>query len=444
MLTEQVFVGSSGVGAAESGPPPLDWDDWEALVDAGVVGAAETLPSGLERWEPGLFSHAVLASVDRERLSGRDLVRVLVAEERLIAHLQALQAQTMALLSRVDPADRSIDVEQMWEEAADEIGAALRLTRRGAEGRLAVAWCLVREFPEVWSTLARGEIDLYRARIICDGAAGLEPAEARRLVASVLERAGRLTSGQLRAWIRKLRMAADPAAAARRCEQAVDDRRVVAEMTDEGSADLCGYDLPPDRVAEARDRIERIARSLRRDGETRTLDQLRADVFLDLLCGTAVHDRPRGVVDITVELDTLAGLAERPGEIPGFGPVIADIARRLALEYGRTWQVTLTRRGEPVWTGVTRRRPQTALARRIRSRWPRCVFPGCRMPARACDLDHIHPWAEGGPTCEHNLIPLCRHHHGLRDRGWSYVRRPDGTVVWTSPLGWEYTTEHPP
>jgi hypothetical protein len=34
-----------------------------------------------------------------------------------------------------------------------------------------------------------------------------------------------------------------------------------------------------------------------------------------------------GTVDITVDLRTLLGLTEEPGELGGWGPVIADIAR---------------------------------------------------------------------------------------------------------------------
>ena len=201
MEIEHTFATGAG-GAAQTVPedlvPPTDWDDWESVID--VVGVPEPLPADLDSWEPGLFSHAVLSSIDRTRLSGHDLVRVLRAEERLISHVQALQAQTMALLAHIDPADpddrqRS---EYIWEDAAAEIGAALHLTRRGADARLAVALDLCDTHPQVGDALARGDIDMYRARVICDGVAGLRPEVAREIVDTVLERAGRLTSGQLR------------------------------------------------------------------------------------------------------------------------------------------------------------------------------------------------------------------------------------------------------
>ncbi len=89
-----------------------------------------------------------------------------------------------------------------------------------------------------------------------------------------------------------------------------------------------------------------------------------------------------------------------------------------------------------------------------------CVFPGCGIDARSCDLDHIEPYLDpdaGGPpgqTHPGNLAALCRRHHRAKThRAWSYRRRPPDDpdrsardigpgYTWTSPLGWTLTT-HP-
>jgi hypothetical protein len=88
---------------------------------------------------------------------------------------------------------------------------------------------------------------------------------------------------------------------------------VTAEPSVDGTAHLTGLDLPPHKVAAVTRRINSIARSLRGDGETRSMDQLRADVYLDLLQGTKHQTKARGVVHLTVDLDTLTGLTEHPG-----------------------------------------------------------------------------------------------------------------------------------
>ncbi len=42
-----------------------------------------------------------------------------------------------------------------------------------------------------------------------------------------------------------------------------------------------------------------------------------------------------------------------------------------------------------------------------------CAFPGCAVPVWHCDVHHIVPWQEGGPTNLANVVALCRTHHGL-------------------------------
>jgi hypothetical protein len=192
-------------------------------------------------------------------------------------------------------------------------------------------------------------------------------------------------------------------------------------------------------------RINDLARSLKTADETRTLDQIRADVFLDLLDGhNSARGGRRGMVDIHVDLTTLTRLAEDPGELAGFGPVIADIARQVAENQPQAeWRWTLTHpdNGQVVDNGITRRRPTSRQRRHVEARNRTCVFPGCRMPAVDCDLDHSRPWAHGGPTTDRNLAPLCRHNHNTRHRcGWTYQQLPNGDYVWTSRLGHTYTT----
>jgi hypothetical protein len=89
--------------------------------------------------------------------------------------------------------------------------------------------------------------------------------------------------------------------------------------------------------------------------------------------------------------------------------------------------------------------PSTALADFVRCRDLTCRFPGCDVPATACDVDHTIAYPHG-PTCASNLKCLCRLHHLLKTFwamfGWHERQHPDGTIVWTDPDGQTYTT-HP-
>ena len=90
-------------------------------------------------------------------------------------------------------------------------------------------------------------------------------------------------------------------------------------------------------------------------------------------------------------------------------------------------------------------RPSAALAEFVRFRDLTCRFPGCDVPAEACDIDHTVPFPLG-PTHPSNLKLLCRYHHLIKTfyagpDGWRDRQEPDGTVVWTSPSGHKYITK---
>ncbi len=406
------------------------------------------MPQGLDEVPPGPELAAIVFHIDVGRISGYDRVVVLRAHQRLISHYTALLYEDMAAV--VDALDEHNDSPH-WdaaESAAAEIRAALHLTRRGADVELATALELRSRLPKVHAMLASGSLDARRARVLISGTEHLDDAAARRVVDRVADEAPELTTGQLRARLRRLCVEVDPDDAGRRYDDAIDQRRVIAEPTDDGAANLTGVDLPPDRVSAATNRINQIARSLRSGGEARTMDQLRADVYLDLLCGTNHTGTGRGVVDIRVDLDTLADLNNRPGELAGYGPVIADIARNVAVcEPDAEWRYTVTdpATGQPVYTDITRRRPSAATRRAVEARSPVCVFPGCRVPAVGSDFDHRVSYAEGGETTEANGDPLCRRDHCIKHQaGWSYRMLPDGSHHWTSALGHTYVTSRDP
>ncbi len=392
---------------------------------------------------------AFLSTLSDETVSGFDQVRVLKSYQRLASFFQARVFEAMAAVSDL-MTELEADPDIAHEATAAEIGAALRLTRRAAESDLALALDLKVRLPQVWEALAAGRIDLRRARVIVKETAHLAEDAARDVAGRVLEAATRLTTGQLGALIRKVCVQADPDDATTRYREAVEERRLETEPTVNGTAHLFGLDLPPDRVQGAMRRINDLARGLKTADETRTLDQIRADVFLDLLDGQQfARGGRRGTVDIHVDLITLARLADDPGELAGYGPVIADIARQVAENQPQAeWRWTLTHpdSGQVIDNGTTRRRPTSQQRRQVEARNRHCVFPGCRMPAIDCDLDHGRPWAHGGPTTTRNLAPLCRHNHGTKHRcGWTYRRLPNGDYVWTSRLGHTYTTSgHPP
>jgi hypothetical protein len=151
---------------------------------------------------------------------------------------------------------------------------AMTWTSRAAGWQLSLAEDLVVRLPVVFAALDAGEIDVPRANVFAVETCGLDEAVARRVADQLIGEASRLTTGQLRVRLRRLVIAADPERASRNAKERVKDRRVVAELTSEGTADLGGYDLPPHRVAAAMERLTAIARAAKSGGDARDELQL--------------------------------------------------------------------------------------------------------------------------------------------------------------------------
>jgi len=147
---------------------------------------------------------------------------------------------------------------------------------------------------------------------------------------------------------------------------------------DDDLAWLDRFELPPDEALAADQRISWWARELKKAGLEGDMDVLRARAFLDLVLGkdsrpTTGSDGATGLgaadpgaasgfagrATLTVPLATLLDLADRPGEIPGIGPIDPWLARDLADAAARnpksTWCVTVTdQHGHAIGHGCAR------------------------------------------------------------------------------------------
>lgn len=436
---EHMFEGERTVGAGTVLP-----EDWGAEHVAG----RHVLPDDIRTAGPGPHLATLLAQVDRASLNGYELVVLLQAERRQVSHYEAQSQLTMSEIAHCPPGFAGSPPErdsEIDEFASDEIRSALSWTRRAAENALDLALETVERFPMVWRALSDGRIDVPKVRVLISALVSLEAGPVSRILEELLPIANDLTTGQLGARLQRLTIEADPSAAQRRYEQGIELRRVITESNPDGTANVLALNLPPVTTNALMRRINRMARAAKSAEDQRTADQMRADVFLDLLAGHP-SSPARATVDIQVDLTTLLALDDSPGELPGWGPIVADIAREaVAAQASDRWNFTVTDdSGAVLWSGSTKRRPMASQERRVTAAKKYCTFPGCRMPASQCDIDHRRPWAQGGLTIEDNLDPLCRHDHRLKHAGWSVKREPDGRYRWISRLGHTYRTRPPP
>lgn len=100
--------------------------------------------------------------------------------------------------------------EARHEFTGRELGAALGLSAGDAEETLDLAWHLEVNLPGTKAAFRAGTLNRDKAAIIAHNTAFLDPQEARAAEAMVLDRAGSLTSGGLRAAIKRAVMQVDP------------------------------------------------------------------------------------------------------------------------------------------------------------------------------------------------------------------------------------------
>ena len=353
----RVFPGESASRAAGFGP--------------GM--ALDVLPGGA-----GLAAAADAAAEDDSfaGVSEGELVGIMCAWDRVEAHAAARKLAVIAELARRNPAPEDA------EFTADEIADALGESRTRGYDLLGLADHLHTRLPGTRAALLDGTLSLGKARLIATATTLLDEDEARTAEAGVLDRAARLTPGGLRAAIARAVMEAAPDKARQRRETAARFARVERWAEDTGNAALMGRELPPDEVLAADQRICWWAGELRKAGLDGGMDELRARAFLDLLLGK--DSRPRrdggdgtaepsgsgpaggfaGRVNLTVPLGTAAGLADRPGELAGLGPVdpwlARDLLRAAAANPKTTWCVTVTdQHGHAVGHGCARPEPRS-------------------------------------------------------------------------------------
>ncbi|WP_194409539.1 HNH endonuclease signature motif containing protein [Microbacterium cremeum] len=186
--------------------------------------------------------------------------------------------------------------------------------------------------------------------------------------------------------------------------------------------------------------------------DTRTMDQLRADIATDLLLTAGPDDcvagtglaAIRATVQVTVPVLTMTGVSDEPCLLAGYGPIDPGTARALTAAEPR-WERVMTSPVTGNVLAVDRYRPGASLSRYLGARDEHCRFPGCRMPVRRCDLDHTIDHARGGPTSHRNLAHLCRRHHVLKhSTAWTVQQTTPGVLVWTSPAGRRHTDRPEP
>ncbi|MGU3356092.1 DUF222 domain-containing protein [Microbacterium sp. M4A5_1d] len=377
---------------------------------------------------------------------------------------------------------------------AAELAGVFVATDRTLQRRIDEARDLVDNFPLTMAAWEDGRIVRGHVRVIQEVGC-LVPVEGRAEFERVaIERCEGETPNRVRDALRMIAERIHPRTFTERHEEAAAGRCVWVQPGPDGMSDLIAT-LPTVIADGIVDRLTRQAREIInaraqadaagvdadapdaradtnggapgadttiRDGssfvdDARTIDQVRADVFSDLLLAASPALDPTGTgdgdgtlgairahVQVAVSALTLMGQDDGPADLAGRSPIDAATARELAGN-ATSWERLLT---HPV-TGTVLEcdsyRPTAAMVRLLRARDRHCRFPGCRQPTIRCELDHTIAASDGGATHVCNLANLCKRHHDVKHHTRWHVRQlAGGRLIWTSPTGRIYREDAPP
>ncbi|CAB4935998.1 unannotated protein [freshwater metagenome] len=490
---------SAGTDSGRSAGTDSGRSDFEIDCDAqsDAISSLDARVTRLLSAYPGIQTLTGLVAINPKDLQPSGRIDYLSALERQNAWLQALMQKAIVAVAGIDSSTPESTWDGIDEAEREDVAAALRLSGSTAQMRIDVARTLVNHLPNTCSALAMGEISASHATVIAKETAaairdGISEFAIYQIEERALAHAEFHTPGQVANKVRTTIAQLAPAEFEVVVDRARETRRVSCYNEADGMATVVAilpaqdaqtvmksieaYILKMNEMDEKKrneyatrftgkinqaddcinSRGEAVANS--QDGEDcdiesatdtwslLTMDNKRADALTAILSQALAsnvdevrpHRRPV-TVNVTIDLPTLLGLAENPGQLSGYGAIPASVARELASD--ATWKrfITDPQTGNLLDYGREKYEPPQALVDFLLARDRTCRFPGCRQPASRSDIDHAHSWETGGETSPENLGLLCRRHHRLKTHGrWSLVSNPDGSCEWTSPVGKKY------
>ena len=391
-----------------------------------------------------------------------DLVLEAAAMEAVFAAQRLMRIDAMRRELLTDAAGRGTGVTEIVERGIRlELAAAMRVTEYSAGRMIAQAEALVHRYPAALDSLSAGRMTLKHAELLVGAVDGLPPDLRDDVAARAVDLAESEPVGTFRRALEALIEKAQAATIEERWRAAVRNRRVVVERGQDGMGVLLLF-APQVELHAIYGRATAIAKTIvgrdgrdGREGDTRTLDQVRADVLCDLLIDGIADATPaeaRGIrasvvatLPVLSLLDDQAAMASDLPVVEGVGPIPLSRARELC-GGDASWMRVLTHpeTGMVLSVGRDQYRPPAALRKLTKWRADRCMGPGCGMPASRCQIDHQVAWEHGGETSLQNNAPLCQGHHTVRHHGNGEIRQIEGSggaIEWISPTGRRYVVQ---
>lgn len=407
--------------------------------------------------KPGYKILGELIEINPRSLSTSGRIDYLSALDRQESWLCAIKQEALVAIAGEYADEDGGIFGNVDDEEREDVATALRLSPTTAQNRIDVARVLVGHLPNTISALSTGEISVAHATVIARETAtairnGLSQESVFRVEQTALAHAEFHTPGQVASKVKTTIAQLAPEEFEEIVERARDTRRVSCYPEADGMATVIAI-LPAEDAQLVMKSIEAfiVKRNSKDSDESQhtsdwsllSADMKRADALTSIaaqaLASLADDVRPHRrpfTVSVAIDLPTLLGLAENPGQLAGYGAIPASVARKLAAD--ATWQrfISDPTTGNLLDFGRETYLPPQELVDFLLARDRVCRFPGCRRTGQSSDIDHAQSWETGGETNPANLGLLCRRHHRMKTHGgWSLESNPDGSCLWKSPKG---------
>jgi Domain of unknown function (DUF222) len=381
----------------------------------------------------------------------------------VIAELERVKAVAAAGQVRLTAA---LDVKRRAREAAEGVPAAQRgrglageiaLARRDSPNRggrhLGFARALVYEMPHTLAALEAGVLSEWRATLIVRESACLSVHDRAQLDVEMCADPSKLEGmgdKKIEAEAKKIAYRLDPQAVVDRAAKAESERTVTIRPAPDAMTHVTVL-LP---VAKG----VGVYAALKREADTtfdgRSRGQVMADTVYERVTGRPAEAAAPIAVNLVMSDQSLLGEDTSAAHVDGYGPIPAEVARKLV-----NAAVTDKRSAATLRRLYRRPKPGALVAMESRSRcFPkglamfialrdqRCRTPYCDAPIR--HTDHAVPHARGGPTHVFNGLGECeRCNYEKEAGGWRVDTAEENgvhTAEFITPTGHHYRSTAPP
>lgn len=383
---------------------------------------------------------------DAERI---DQLRALEELKAAAAAAQARVTAELEVSQRAAQVTAGVPAERRGAGIAAQVALARRDSPHRGARHLGFATALVREMPFTLAALSAGLISEWRATILVRETACLSREDRCRVDVELCGDAERLSGygdRRLGAEARKLAYRLDPDSVVRRSRKAAAERCVTVRPAPDTMSYLTAL-LPVTQGVAVFAALKRAADTLVGEGDGRTRGQIMADTLVERVTGQATAAEVPIAVNLVMTFESLVGADNEPGQVEGYGPVPAGVARDLLDDAGRAWLrrlFTSPGTGELVSMDSQARLFPEGMTRLFRLRDQHCRTPWCDAPIR--HADHAVEAGSGGPTSVLNGQGLCAAcNHAKQALGWRARPRPGPvhTVETLTPTGHMYLSTPP-